>query len=157
MLFPIQRLTRIAILASMCVGLRYAFAGLPNIQPISAIFFVVTLSMGLIDGWLVMALTMIITSFLLGFGPWVFSQILTFAVLMAIWSLIAHRLPLLGQTILATILSFLYGVIMDYSYGLLFNSGWAFVSSGLYFDGLHAVSTLCFYPIVFTIFRRFSK
>lgn len=157
MKLTIQRLTRIALLAALCIVLRYAFSGLPNIQPITAIFFVVTLSLGLLDGILVMAITMILTGLLLGFGPWVLNQILTYSVLLAFWSLFVHRLSLVWQIVLTTALSFLYGVIMDYSYGLIFNSGLAFVITGLYFDGLHAASTLFFYPIIMSIFRRFNK
>lgn len=37
--FTIQRMTRIAILTALAIGLRSAFIGLPNIQPITAMFF----------------------------------------------------------------------------------------------------------------------
>jgi len=59
--------------------------------------------------------------------------------------------------IAGTLLSFLYGVLMDYSYGLLFRSGITFVISGLLYDTYHAVSTLLFYPFIQSIFRRFLK
>ena len=106
---------------------------------------------------LIMALTMSISGFIFGFGPWVFNQILAFGVLMALWSLIAPRLSLVWQIALVTLLSFLYGVLMDYSYGLLFRSGITFVISGLLYDTYHAVSTLLFYPFIQSIFRRFLK
>ena len=155
--FTIQRMTRIAILTALAIGLRSAFIGLPNIQPITAMFFVAVLYLGLVDGLLIMALTMAISGFLYGFGPWVFNQILTFGVLMALWSLIASRISLVWQIVLVTILSFLYGVLMDYGYGLLFKSGLTFVVSGLLYDTYHAVSTLLFYPFIQSIFRRFVK
>ena len=82
MKFSVQRMTRIAILTALAIGLRSAFIGLPNIQPITAMFFVAVLYLGLVDGLLIMALTMAISGFLYGFGPWVFNQILTFGVLM---------------------------------------------------------------------------
>ena len=47
----------------------------PNIQPITAMFFVAVLYLGLVDGLLIMALTMSISGFIFGFGPWVFNQI----------------------------------------------------------------------------------
>ena len=40
---PLKRLTRITLLAALCVVLRQAFAFLPNVQPISAIFFLLVL------------------------------------------------------------------------------------------------------------------
>ena len=76
---------------------------------------------------------------------------------MALWSLIASRISLVWQIVLVTILSFLYGVLMDYGYGLLFKSGLTFVVSGLLYDTYHAVSTLLFYPFIQSIFRRFVK
>ena len=157
MKLTIQRMARIAILSALAVGLRSAFIGLPNIQPITAMFFVAVLYLGLVDGLLIMALTMAISGFIFGFGPWVFNQILAFGVLMALWSLIAPRLSLVWQIALVTLLSFLYGVLMDYSYGLLFKSGLTFVISGLLYDTYHAVSTLLFYPFIQSIFRRFLK
>ena len=148
---------RIAILSALAVGLRSAFIGLPNIQPITAMFFVSVLYLGLVDGFLIMALTMSISGFIFGFGPWIFNQILAFGILMALWSLIAPRLSLVWQIALVTILSFLYGVLLDYSYGLLFKSGLTFVVSGLLYDTYHAVSTLLFYPFIQSIFRRLLK
>ncbi len=41
MKLTIQRMARIAILSALAVGLRSAFIGLPNIQPITAMFFCV--------------------------------------------------------------------------------------------------------------------
>ena len=120
MKLTIQRMARIAILSALAVGLRSAFIGLPNIQPITAMFFVAVLYLGLVDGLLIMALTMAISGFIFGFGPWVFNQILAFGVLMALWSLIAPRLSLVWQIALVTFLSFFYGVLLDYGYGLLF-------------------------------------
>ena len=157
MKLTIQRMARIAILSALAVGLRSAFIGLPNIQPITAMFFVAVLYLGLLDGLLIMALTMLISGFIFGFGPWVFNQILAFGILMALWSLIAPRLSLVWQIALVTTLSFLYGVLLDYSYGLLFKSGLTFVVSGLLYDTYHAVSTLLFYPFIQSVFRRFLK
>lgn len=109
MKLTIQRMARIAILSALAVGLRSAFIGLPNIQPITAMFFVSVLYLGLVDGFLIMALTMSISGFIFGFGPWIFNQILAFGILMALWSLIAPRLSLVWQIALVTILSFQIG------------------------------------------------
>ncbi len=102
-------MARIAILSALAVGLRSAFIGLPNIQPITAMFFVAVLYLGLVDGLLIMALTMAISGFIFGFGPWVFNQILAFGVLMALWSLIAPRLSLVSQIAFVTFCPFSMG------------------------------------------------
>ena len=72
-------------------------------------------------------------------------------------SYVAPRLSLVWQIALVTFLSFFYGVLLDYGYGLLFKSGITFVISGLLYDTYHAVSTLLFYPFIQSIFRRFLK
>ena len=73
MKLTIQRMARIAILSALTLGLQSAFIGLPNIQPITAMFFLWLFLFGFGDGLLIMALTMSI-SVHLGFGPWVFNS-----------------------------------------------------------------------------------
>ena len=63
---PLKRLTLITLLAALCVVLRQAFAFLPNIQPISAIFFLLVLFEDWAFACLVMAVTMFTSAFLLG-------------------------------------------------------------------------------------------
>ena len=75
---PLKRLTRITLLAALCVVLRQAFAFLPNVQPISAIFFLLVLFEDWPFACLVMAVTMFTSAFLLGMSPVVVAQILVF-------------------------------------------------------------------------------
>ncbi|MBW1570690.1 ECF transporter S component, partial [Streptococcus sp. SPC0] len=46
----LTKLTRVAILSALCVVLRYAFAPLPNIQPITAIFLITVVLFDLKEG-----------------------------------------------------------------------------------------------------------
>ena len=71
----LKRLTRITLLAALCVVLRQAFAFLPNVQPISAIFFLLVLFEDWQFACLVMAVTMFTSAFLLGMSPVVLAQI----------------------------------------------------------------------------------
>ena len=73
---PLKRLTRITLLAALCVVLRQAFAFLPNVQPISAIFFLLVLFEDWQFACLVMAVTMFTSAFLLGMSPVVLAQTL---------------------------------------------------------------------------------
>lgn len=74
----LTKLTRVAILSALCVVLRYAFAPLPNIQPITAIFLITVVLFDLKEGVATVTITMLVSSFLMGFGPWVFLQIISF-------------------------------------------------------------------------------
>ena len=154
---PLKRLTRITLLAALCVVLRQAFAFLPNVQPISAIFFLLVLFEDWPFACLVMAVTMFTSAFLLGMSPVVVAQILVFALLLTLWRGLYRHLSLEVQTLVVGILSFLYGMLIDSVYAVLYHMPWwtyALVN-GFSFNLAHALSTACFYPLLYTIFRRF--
>lgn len=154
------------MMAALCVVLRQAFAFLPNVQPITAIFLVLISVWGLLDAFLVMALTMLVSSFLLGFGHWVFLQIISFGLVMILWkghsSLVTRWVKtdimrLLVGSLGAGIVGIAYGLIIDSLSAILFNMPWwSYVAAGFFFNLAHAISTLIFYPLITTIFRRFS-
>lgn len=154
---PLKRLTRITLLAALCVVLRQAFAFLPNVQPISAIFFLLVLFEDWPFACLVMAVTMFTSAFLLGMSPVVVAQILVFALLLTLWRGLCHHLSLEVQTLVVGILSFLYGMLIDSVYAVLYHMPWWTYAliNGFSFNLAHAFSTVCFYPLLYTIFRRF--
>lgn len=159
-----RKLTQLALLISLSIVLRYVFGPFPNIKPITAIFLVIAGMLGIWEAIIVSSLTMIITGFLLGFGPWILWQMATYALILSIFKYlvlpISQSMPqavsLAVQTIFAGGMGFLYGFIISMFsavfYGSLF---WPYWLSGLSYDALHAVSTFLFYPIIVTIFRRF--
>ncbi|WP_242257861.1 ECF transporter S component [Streptococcus thoraltensis] len=153
----IQNITKIAILSAMCVVLRYAFSALPNIQPITALFMILVGFESLWLAFLVMALSMLISSFLLGFGPWVFFQIFSFGVILSIWKiLLIKKWNIYYLSFFSAILAFLYGMIIDSVMAGFFKMPWwSYVLAGLPFNLNHALSTLLFYPILERILRRF--
>lgn len=150
-------LSRLAMLSALCVGLRFAFAGLPNIQPITAIFLVLASSY-LGQALVVMATTMLISGFLLLFGPWVFWQIVSFAVVLLLWHRGLYpltRSSLLWQTVAAGFVAILYGWIIDGISASFYGANlWSYLAAGTVFNLAHAWSTVLFYPIIVMIFRR---
>ena len=89
----LQRLTRISLLAALCVALRQAFAPFPNVQPISAIFFLLVIFEGYSFAFLVMMITMFVSAFFLGMSLIVFFQIVAFGCLMLLWRICYKWLP----------------------------------------------------------------
>ena len=143
----LQRLTRISLLAALCVALRQAFAPFPNVQPISAIFFLLVIFEGYSFAFLVMMITMFVSAF----------QIVAFGCLMLIWRISYKWLPFVLQILFVGLLSFAYGVLIDSVYALIYHIPWwtyALVN-GFSFNLAHALSTIIFYPIIYQIFRRF--
>ncbi|MGT2951549.1 hypothetical protein [Streptococcus cuniculi] len=157
-----RRISQIVILAALSIALRAAFGALPNIKPISAIFLVSLCFLPLGDSLWVMALTMLGSSLIFGFGLVVFWQIASFAVVMLLWRILVTPFILKGklgielQSILAGVILFLYG------FSISLPTAWQFGTNpilywlnGLSFDVLHSVSTVLFYPIIYSIFRRY--
>lgn len=151
----LRYLTRIALLAAVCVVLRYAFAGLPNIKPITALYFLLVDFEDLKGSLLVMSISIFVSSFLFGIGPWVLFQILSFAVVICLWYLLYRRLGLFCQSMLALLLAFSYGLVIDGITALLYQMPWwTYVAAGAGFNLAHAWSTMLFYPILYFILRR---
>lgn len=153
----LKRLTRIVILAALCIALRFAFVAFPNVKPISAIFLVSVLYLGLADSLWMMATTMLGSSLLLGFGFVVWWQILSFGILLSLWHFLI--LPtcrsLAVRSVLAGLLMLLYGCLISLPLAIQYQTDFLlFWVNGIAFDLAHAVSTSLFYPIIYSIFRR---
>ncbi|WP_161979083.1 ECF transporter S component [Streptococcus sp. S784/96/1] len=165
-IFTVKRMARIAMMAALCVVLRQAFAFLPNVQPITAIFLVLVPIWGIIDAILVMAVTMLVSSFLLGFGHWVFLQVLSFAIMILLWrgylTLVTRLVKsdiirLFVESIGAGLVGIGYGIVIDSLSAAMFGMPWwSYVAAGFFFNLAHALSTLVFYPLITSFFRRFS-
>ncbi|HFU4500426.1 TPA: ECF transporter S component [Streptococcus suis] len=160
----VKRLSRIVLLVALAIVLRLAFGAFPNIKPLTAIFLAALSYMGLMDAWLVMALTMVGSGFLFGFGPVVLWQVLSFGLIQLIWwglvrpFMHKERFTIWLQSLLAAVLVYVYGFVISilsaWQFGI---APFIFWLNGLFFDSLHAVSTFLFYPIIYHIFRRFYK
>lgn len=153
------RLTRLAILTALACVLRLAFGAFPNVKPITALFFVLILSYGLVDACLVSSLTMIVTGFLMGFSLIILGQIITYVVILTLGALLFRRIQsMLLKTGLVFLLTMGYGFIISLFSATLFGSTfWPFWLSGLSFDLAHAVSTAIFFPMLLTIFKTILK
>ncbi len=159
-----RQIGRIVTLTALCIVLRIVFGPFPNIKPLAAIFLVSIGYIGIVEATLLMVLTMISSGILFGFGIHILWQVLSFAVVQIIWKgmlttgCIDKERTILVQSILAGLLAFMYGLIISIFTAMQFGiSLIPFWLNGLFFDVLHGLSTLFFYPIIFQIFRRFYK
>ena len=69
MKLTIQRMARIAILSALAVGIAVSIYRIAKYSAYYSYVFVAVLYLGLVDGLLIMALTMSISGFIFGFGP----------------------------------------------------------------------------------------
>lgn len=157
-----KKMSQIALLAALCIVFRAAFAPFPNVKPVTAFFLVSLLHLDLLDCLLIMSLTMLGSSLIFGFSLVVLWQILSFLLLMLIWRFAV--LPLTQffkrrvwiQSVLAGLLAFSYGFWISIPISFQFGTNlYIYWLNGLFFDLLHGVSTVLFYPIIYQLFRRF--
>lgn len=156
----LQKLTRMAIFIALSLVMRQLFSFWGNVQPITALFMVLVVNFGLLEGILVMALSMLLSSFLLGFGIWVPFQIISFSLILLLWHQLfplIKKWPLI-QAVLAGSLSFLYGIVIDSFLTIIYGMPWwTYVVAGITFNLAHAYATVLFYPLINLIFRRIFR
>lgn len=159
----VRKITLIALLASLSIVLRYVLGPFPNIKPVTAIFLVVCLQIGLLEAILVASITMLVTGFFMGFGPWILWQICTYTLVLFLWKylftpvirLLPEKVSILIQSILAGLMGMLYGFVISIFSAVFYGSVfWPYWLNGLSYDALHALSTALFYPLILSIFRR---
>lgn len=91
----IRQIALMAMLTAMCVVLRiFKVIPIPNVQPVTDILMIVTLTLGIGSGILLAALTMFISNIYLGFGIWTIPQILAYVGCVLTIALLAKVLPI---------------------------------------------------------------
>lgn len=156
-----KRLAYIAILAALCIVLRFAFGAFPNVKPLTAIFLVSMLYLKGIDSFLVMAVTMVGSGLVYGGGTVVIWQLMSYSLIMLFWKGLvvwwakAAVKNVWLQSVLAGISALAYGFFITIPLSLVYHTPfWGFWLNGVMFDLAHAVSTSFFYPVIYFIFRR---
>lgn len=158
----IHRITLIAILSALSSVLRIWLVAFPNIKPVTAMFFVFAIFLGLSDSLWIMTITMLATGILLGFSPIVFGQIFVYALLIVIFKLLSKMVQNSWiLSILSALFAMIFGFLISLVSGLLYGFGTGgFIGywlAGLPFDFAHAISTFIFFPVTFYIFKRIKK
>lgn len=158
--FSTYELAYLAMTVATCTVGRLLFQFLPNIQPMTAIFLIITLQLGIFRGLLINLLSVLITNIYLGMGVWTISQIFSFALIICLMGILSRvtlfRKSRLLQTIFSVFAGFLYGFIMAVIdvkiYGI--PQFWPYYIAGFSFDLLHALGNGGFYLILSPIFQR---
>jgi hypothetical protein len=73
--FSVQRISHLALLTAACIVGRLVFVFIPNVQPMSALLFLVAFSYCLTDALMIALLSLLGTNIYLGMGPWTISQL----------------------------------------------------------------------------------
>lgn len=152
----IRQIALMAMLTAMCVVLRiFKVIPIPNVQPVTDILMIVTLTLGIGSGILLAALTMFISNIYLGFGIWTIPQILAYIGCVLTIALLAKVLPIQNhfwmQLALATFLGWEYGFLVDLGMTIFggFPAFIAYLVSSFAFDTYHAIGNFAFYFVLY--------
>ncbi|GIP66727.1 ECF transporter S component [Lactobacillus helveticus] len=152
----IRQIALMAMLTAMCVVLRiFKVIPIPNVQPVTDILMIVTLTLGIGSGILLAALTMFISNIYLGFGIWTIPQILAYVGCVLTIALLAKVLPIQNhfwmQLALATFLGWEYGFLVDLGMTIFggFPAFIAYLVSSFAFDTYHAIGNFAFYFVLY--------
>ncbi|MBK0348492.1 ECF transporter S component [Aerococcaceae bacterium zg-ZJ1578] len=165
-IFSVRSLTQIALLSTLCYIGRIIFSGIPNVQPVTALLFIFTATIGWKKSIIIAGLTMLISNIYLGMGPWTLMQIATYMVLVIISLPIIglfRRLKAMPQQIVGAlwcgILGYLYGLLISIMWVKLYGIAnfWSYYLRGLPFDTAHAAGNIIFYLILAPIITRLLK
>lgn len=152
------------VLAALAAAGRIIFGPIPNVQPVSAITIIAGIVFGRRSGFMVGALSMLISNFWLGQGPWTPWQMYGFGLMGYLAGILADRnvfkkrLPLYIYAFLAPILE--YGFLLNswYLIGYVHPITWeaAVLAYGgaLPLDIAHALSCVVF---LFMLYEPWCK
>jgi len=163
-----KEIALVAMLATISAVLRIPFAAIPSLQPCTYLIVCSGYVFGPIAGFMVGAMTPLISNFFLGQGPWTLYQMLA-------WGLIGYgagylarfNLDRKGFIIVGVVCGFLFGLITNiyfwlyFAYPLTFGTLVFVQLSSLWFDISHAVGNAIFLGLFSTrtvsILERYRK
>jgi len=163
-----KEIALVAMLATMSAVLRIPFAAIPNFQPCTFLIICSGYVFGPVAGFMVGAMTPLISNFFLGQGPWTLAQMLA-------WGLIGSSAACLtrfnlgrkGFIIAGVIYAFVFGLVTNiyfwlyFAYPLTFSTLLFAQLSSLWFDTSHAIGNAVFLGLfgvrTIAILQRYKK
>lgn len=145
----------IAVLIALAVVSRAAFFFIPQVKPIAAIVIISGVSLGPSSGFLIGAMSMFVSNFLFGQGPWTPWQMFAMGLVGLIAGLLASNILKSKRTLPICIYGaiavfFIYGIIVDLwtVFGFTPEPNWQILvlvyGSALWFNAIFAISTAVF-------------
>lgn len=161
--FTVYRIAILSLFIALAYIGRIMFQFIPNVQPVTAIILIITLTMGWIDGLVVGAMSIVLSNVLLGMGPWTIAQIISYSVIVLLTAMFLGKfyrkdfpLKWLFFALFAFLMGMLYGFIISVIsvnlYGI--NHFWAYYLRGIPFDLAHGFGNFAFFIILEPILSK---
>ncbi|WP_188453823.1 ECF transporter S component [Virgibacillus oceani] len=159
------KLTLLALLAALAVVGRFAFAFLPNVQPVTSIIIICGLILGPVASIILALLTTFLSNMLLGMGIWTIWQVVSWGLIGIFSGLLGKylkKVPLYIIVIFAVFSGYFYGFIISLTtYSIARGNFFAYYFAGLPFDTYHAVGNGLFmimlYPVISHFFKKYAN
>ncbi|HRT81571.1 MAG TPA: ECF transporter S component [Oscillospiraceae bacterium] len=151
-----KKMIIIALMTALSVAGRFVFAPIPFFKPVTAIIVITAIYLGAEAGFLVGALTAVISNFYFGQGPWTPLQML-------VWGLLGFVAGLISKPLLKSrLLLWLYGVLAGIAFSMLmdiwtvlwmdkgfnFTRYWAALLAAAPVTAVYAVSNVIFLALL---------
>lgn len=151
-----QKLTRLASLCAICVVTRISLNIIPNVQILSDIILILAIDDRLSESLIVNVVTMVVTSFYLGFGYWVIFQVFDFGILAGLNCLVFNKFKLkktdINKALALGLSGFFYGLFITLMQVFLVSGNkmtfWALYAGSIPFDINHMVGNIVIYLIL---------
>ncbi|MCD6230445.1 MAG: ECF transporter S component [Dehalococcoidia bacterium] len=163
-----KEIALVSTLTAMSVVLRIPFSAVPSFQPCTFLILCTGYVFGPVAGFMVGAMTPLISNFLLGQGPWTLGQMLA-------WGMIGYFAAYLSRFKLSRRSLVSIGIIAAYGFGLLVNVYfWLYFAypltlntlilaqlASFWFDAFHAIGNAVFFGLfgvkVIEILKRYKR
>ncbi len=163
-----KEIALVAMLGTISAVLRVPFAAIPSVQPCTFLVICSGYVFGPVAGFMVGAITALVSNFFLGHGPWTPYQMLA-------WGLAGVSAAFVRRFNLGTVWLVIFGIIWGYLYGWIMNTWyWAsfvypltfrtFITyqfTSVWFDTFHALGNALFLGLfgmkTIAIMERFRK
>ena len=137
----------VAMLGTISAVLRVPFAAIPSVQPCTFLIICCGYVFGPVAGFMVGALTALVSNLFLGLGPWTPYQMLAWG-LAGVSAALLRRLKggTVGLVIFGIVWGYLYGWILNtwywasFIYPLTFSTFITYQLTSIWFDTFHAVA-----------------
>lgn len=148
-----RRIALLGVLTALVYTGRIFFSFLPNVQPMTTILILITLTLGTREGLIVALLSIFISNMSLGMGVWTIAQLASFSFVILMTAVLKKFYKKLPSVVMASycgLTGMVYGLVISLVQAPFF--GWAsfipYYLSGLPYDMYHAFGNFFFYLIL---------
>jgi len=163
-----KEITITAMLGALSAMIRVPFGAIPSLQPSTFIIASTGYVFGPVSGFMVGALTALVSNFFLGTGPWTLYQMLAWGLVGMFFALLGKlKMPKWSLAGFGLLWGYLFGFIMNLWYLTAFGfpisvkSVIALQAASCWMDTLHGVGTFVFFLVfgkrVISILERFKQ